>query len=127
MSAKLLNLLPEPAVEKIKEQTVKAGCVYHVRLTKSHSINTKEKEFRDKFVIIIGSDGNSFYGVLLINTKLGFPEDEQYELKCNSYKYLTHNSFVNCSSVKHIDRKTLISGESKGELHRMTFNSLLSV
>ncbi|MDR1259079.1 MAG: hypothetical protein LBK65_07375, partial [Tannerellaceae bacterium] len=67
-----------------KEHVIKERCVYYVRLTEKHSINTKDKEYRYKFVIIIGCDNNSFYGVLLINNKLGFPKEEQYELKCAS-------------------------------------------
>lgn len=109
-------MLPDSEIDKIKEGMIEAGCIYHVRLTRKHSINTQKKEYRDKFVVIIGSDSNSYYGILLVNTKLGFPETEQYELKCTSYRYLSHNSFVNCSAIKHIDKKTIISGDNKGKL-----------
>jgi hypothetical protein len=112
-------------MEKIESNTVEPGCVYHVRLTQKHSINTQDKEYRNKFVVIIGCDNNAFYGVLLVNTKPGFPEEEQYELKCASYKYLNHNSFVNCSAIKHIDRETIISGTNKGQLHSDDFQLII--
>jgi hypothetical protein len=108
--------LSEYRTKETKESSIEIGDVYHVRLTKKHSIHTKDKEYRDKFVVIVGRNADSYYGILLINTKLGVPETEQYELKCSSYKYLDHNSFVNCSCIKHIDRETMISGESKGKL-----------
>jgi hypothetical protein len=104
---------------------IEPGFVYHVRLTSKHAINTQEKKYRDKFVVIIGCDDNSYYGILLINTKLGFPQEEQYELKCAKYKYLDHNSFVNCSCIKHIDKKTIMSGKNKGILDSDDFQLII--
>jgi hypothetical protein len=125
MSAKLLNLLSESEIEKLKGNAIEAGSVYLVRLTEKHAINTQGKEYRDKFVVVIGSDSETCYGILLINTKLGFPETEQYELKCASYKYLDHNSFVNCSTIKHIDRRTIVSGKNKGKLFEDDFRLIV--
>lgn len=116
MFMKLTNILPESKIEDLKESFIEIGNVYHVRLTNKHSVHTRDKEYRDKFVVIVGKDVDSYYGILLINTKPGVPQTEQYELKCSSYRYLDHNSFVNCSCIKHIDRKTMLSGESKGKL-----------
>jgi hypothetical protein len=121
MSARLLDLLSESDADKVMGSAVEMGAVYLVRLTGKHSINTKGREYRDKFVVIIGSDSDYYYGVLLVNTKLGFPETEQYVLKCTSYKYLDHNSFVNCSSVKRIDRKTIISGRIRESYPKKIF------
>jgi hypothetical protein len=100
----------------MSDSSIDAGFVYHVRLTEKHSINTQNKDYRDKFVVVIGKDDDSYFGVMLINTKLGFPETEQYELKCSVYTYFSHNSFVNCSQIKCIDSQTMMSGKSKGRL-----------
>jgi hypothetical protein len=108
-----------------KENNIESGSVYLVRLTEKHSINTQGKEYRDKFVIIVGADEDFYFGVFLINTKLGFPVTEQYELKCSKYKYLDHNSFVNCSQIKRIDKKTVISGKRKGKLISDDFDLII--
>jgi hypothetical protein len=45
--------------------------------------------------IEIGMDSDSYFCVLITNTKLGFPETEQYELKCSIYKYFYSQIFNN--------------------------------
>jgi hypothetical protein len=87
-----------------------------VRLTREEGIETKEKEFRDKFIVIIGMDANCYYGVLLINTRPGIPETEQYELKPSAYRFLHHNSFVNCSVIKRVTPDKIGSGTSRGRV-----------
>ena len=85
-----------------------------MRLTRKHMITPKgEDEYRDKFVIILGKDKDCYFGVLIINTKLGYPESEHYPIKGENYKFLSYTSYVNCSQIKHIDAKTMLSGDKK--------------
>lgn len=106
------DLLKSEFISKLVSSTLKKGQVYRMNLTKDEGVNPKSDNdnSRNKYFVIVGHDieGNAI-GFVLINSLINnnLPQsikDLHYPLKARDYKFLSNDSFVNCSDLKTINK-----------------------
>jgi hypothetical protein len=106
--AKFADFLTEKDKQVVKVSLIKAGQVYRMRLTEEEGVKPKQKEDngRNKFFIVLGQDSEGNVGFVLINTSiqnLPLPiQDLHYPISASKYKFLKHDSFVDCHELKEI-------------------------
>lgn len=84
---------------------IKAGDVYRIKMDNKDGITPKDAdEYRCKYIIILGYDGDSFYGAVATNTKDHplVPAAFQYPIELNKYK-----CFANCYKLHEVSEKRL--------------------
>jgi hypothetical protein len=76
------------------------GNVYRIRMYQNDGIKPKGNDkYRYKYIILIGYDGNCYYGVVSMNTRDHHlvPVEFQYPLKHNDY-----SCYVNCFKLHQV-------------------------
>lgn len=97
---------------KLVSSTLNKGQVYRMKLTEEEGVRPKSENdnSRKKYFIILGQDieGNTI-GFVLINSSININlsqsiKDLHYPLRVAKYKFLSNDSFVNCSDLKEINK-----------------------
>ena len=91
-------------------------------LTPKEGITPKNPgdQSRNKFFIVIGKDSNNnIYGIVVINFGINpnltqYVKDIHYPISDTKYKFLDHNSFVNCSKIKQVTSRRFGEMFNKG-------------
>lgn len=117
-------------VSSVAAISIKRGTVFHSTIF--------ENIGHGKFFVIIGEGANELVGFFFINSWVndfiqGKPEMSrlQFPLSQSDYRFLSHNSYLNCASLVTIDKQKLAesisSGETtiKGELSKEDISSIL--
>ena len=93
---------------------IKLGDVYRIKMYKSDGIRPKGTDtFRYKYIIIVGYDGNSFYGAVATNTRDHHIVPIEYQYPLNHQGY---NCFVNCYKLHEVSSVRLTSDCYEGEI-----------
>lgn len=97
----------------------KIGDVFRLKMHPEDGLHLKNgADSRNKFIIITGfTPEGTIIGTVLINSKNGFPESEQYPLTKDKYAFLSHTSYVDCSSLFELDNTRLSSECFKGTIN----------
>jgi hypothetical protein len=93
---------------------IQPGNVYRIRMYQSDGIIPKGADtYRYKYIIIVGHDGNNFYGIVSTNTRDHHlvPIEFQYPLKHNDYR-----CYVNCYQLHQVSSKRLLPDCYKGKI-----------
>lgn len=107
---KLFDILDESSKKAITQDAIKIGNVYRINMNEQNGIKPKAGDSsRNKYFIVLGfdSEGNA-YGGVIINSRINqnIPQsmkDCHLPIKCDKYKFLDHDSFVDCSKLKTVD------------------------
>lgn len=94
--------------------SIKRGTVFHSTIFKDID--------HGKFFVVIGENDKELVGFFFINSWInqfiqGKPEmlKLQFPISNEDYDFLSHNSFLNCSSLTTIDKSKLSSSIASGE------------
>ena len=90
------------------------GDVYRIKMYQGDGIKPKGNDtFRFKYIVIIGYDGNDYYGAVSTNTRDHHlvPMEFQYPLKHDGY-----DCFVNCFKLHQVSAIRLTSDCYKGRI-----------
>lgn len=112
--------------------SIRRGTVFHSTIF--------EEIDHGKFFVVIGENGNELVGFFFINSWVNEfiqrkPEMAklQFPIAQSDYSFLSHNSFLNCSSLTTIDKNKLsdsiASGETtiKGQLSNEDVSTILGM
>lgn len=107
----------------IARNAIKKGDVYLVTMNADNGIIPHDGyTTRDKYFVVLGfdSDGN-VYGGVVINSKINVNlarriADFHYPIKCSRYRFLSHDSFIDCSRLKVVKLEKLLEGRYVGEI-----------
>lgn len=102
---KIADLIGDQA-DEIARFSLSVGDIHYLPLSKEEQITAKDgKEYRNKFLIILGFDvsGNAIGGVV-VNSKVNpnLPTtvtDYLMPVTPSQFPFLSHNSFINCSHL----------------------------
>lgn len=107
----------------MKPSEVKKGDVFRITLNQANGIIPKPGDSsRDKYFVVLGfdHDGNVYGGVIFnsyINLKLPpFVQAMQYPIKKDAYDFLSHDSYIDCSSIKVVKKLKLLRSLYLGHL-----------
>ncbi len=94
-------------LKKLVTNTVEVGDVYRVKMTVKDGVTPKDgDDSRNKFFVVLGfDDQGTIYGGVIINSKINqnvsqSVKDYHMPISCEKYKFLDHDSFVNCANLK---------------------------
>ena len=93
---------------------IQVGGVYRIRMYLSDGIRPKgEDSYRHKYIIIVGYDGENYYGAVATNTHDHHlvPIEYQYPLKHQGY-----SCFVNCYQLHQVSSVRLTQDCYKGKI-----------
>lgn len=109
----------------MKPSEIKIGDVFRITMTKANGITPKPGDTsRDKYFVVLGfdSDGNVYGGVIFnsyININLPpFIQAMQYPVKGEDYDFLSHDSYIDCSSIKTVKKAKLLKSTNLGMLEK---------
>ena len=122
---KLADFLSKDNFKEIAKHTIKIGDVYRINMDYTNGIVPKAgDQSRNKFFVVLGfdSEGNA-YGGVIINSEINknVPksiQDWHMPIKCSKYRFLSHDSFVDCSKLKHASITKFNEWIYKGEIWR---------
>lgn len=107
----------------MKYLEIKIGDVFYVTMNKANGVIPKAGDSsRNKFFVVLGfdSEGNVYGGVIFnsyININLPpFVRNMQHLISGNNYKFLSHDSYIDCSSIKIIKKNKLLKSVYHGAL-----------
>lgn len=107
---KIGDFLAPDDQKALTRHSINIGDVFLIPMTKEEGITPKGyDEFRNKFFVVLGFDEEGYaYGGVIINSRINrnIPiniQELHMPIRCADYKFLTHNSFVDCSQL-HIVR-----------------------
>jgi hypothetical protein len=113
--ATLGNQLSNEAKTAIVTSALEQGDVFLMNLSPKEGVTPKKNEHsRDKYFVVLGVDENKLVGALLINSAINpnIPQelkDLHYPLYAKDYRFLKHNSFVNCGNLIEINNERFTS------------------
>lgn len=102
---------------------LKIGNVFRIEMNQGDGITPHEGDnSRNKYFIILGFGVNDdIYGGVVFNSKIN--QHIKFELqmlhlpmKCSKYRFLTHDCFVDCSTLKTASFKSLLRGKYMGDI-----------
>lgn len=106
------DLLEAKSARMIALSTVGVGNVYVVEMDKSNGIVPKDGwKSRRKYFIVLGFDGESVYGGVVINSHINFNIQGQifaqhYPLLKSRYDFLDYDSWVDCMRLITVSVET---------------------
>lgn len=113
------------------QEDIRVGDVFALNMVPAQGINPQGYATRRKFFIVVGFDeeGNVYGGVVFnsqINPRLSeivrtyhLPIDDE------AYPFLSHRSFVNCSSLKKVMRDDMLKGKRIGEMRAFDLDLII--
>ena len=102
---------------------MKLGDVYRIKMYPKDGIKPKESDtFRNKYIIIVGYDGNNFYGAVVTNTKDHplIPIKFQYPLIHQGYK-----CFANCYKLYEVSPTRLTPDCQQGNISEEDYKLII--
>lgn len=107
----------------MKPSEIKIGDVFRITMNKANGITPKPGDnSRDKFFVVLGFDGNgNVYGGVIFNSYVNinlppFVQAMQHLVKGGDYEFLSHDSYIDCSSIKTVKKSKLLKSYSLGKL-----------
>lgn len=107
----------------MKPSEIKIGDVFRITMNKANGVIPKPGDTsRDKYFVVLGFDneGNVYGGVIFnsfINMNLPpFIQVMQHPVKGKDYEFLSHDSYIDCSSIKTVKKSKLLKSISLGSL-----------
>lgn len=104
---KISDALNDEELLKLAKRTVEIGDVYRMKMTEANGIRPKDgADSRNKYFVVLGFDNNGIaYGGVIINSNINqnLPAHlRMYHMPLPKakYRFLDHNSFVDCVSLK---------------------------
>lgn len=115
----------------MKPSEIKIGDVFRITMNKANGVVPKPGDTsRDKYFVILGfdDDGNVYGGVIFnsyININLPpFVQAMQHPVKGKDYEFLSHDSYIDCSSIKAVKKNKLLKSSSLGTLNTEDVSSV---
>lgn len=107
----------------MKPSEIKIGDVFRITMNKANGITPKPVDnSRDKFFVVLGFDENgNVYGGVIFNSYINinlppFIQAMQHLVKGGDYEFLSHDSYIDCSSIKTVKKAKLLKSNSLGRL-----------
>ena len=115
----------------MKPSEIKIGDVFRITMNKSNGVVPKPGDTsRNKYFVVLGfdDDGNVYGGVIFnsyININLPpFVQAMQHPVKGKDYEFLSHDSYIDCSSIKAVKKNKLLKSSSLGTLNTEDISSV---
>lgn len=115
----------------MKPSEIKIGDVFRITMNKANGVVAKPGDTsRDKYFVVLGfdDDGNVYGGVIFnsyININLPpFVQAMQHPVKGKDYEFLSHDSYIDCSSIKAVKKNKLLKSSSLGTLNTEDISSV---
>ncbi|GAE22543.1 hypothetical protein [Bacteroides pyogenes] len=115
----------------MKPSEIKIGDVFRITMNKANGVVPKPGDTsRDKYFVVLGfdDDGNVYGGVIFnsyININLPpFVQAMQHPVKGKDYEFLSHDSYIDCSSIKAVKKNKLLKSSSLGTLNTEDISSV---
>ncbi|WP_420187652.1 hypothetical protein M1B74_03400 [Bacteroides pyogenes] len=115
----------------MKPSEIKIGDVFRITMNKANGVVPKPGDTsRDKYFVVLGfdDDGNVYGGVIFnsyININLPpFVQAMQHPVKGKDYEFLSHDSYIDCSSIKAVKKNKLLKSSSLGTLNTEDVSSV---
>lgn len=115
----------------MKPSEIKIGDVFRITMNKANSVVPKPGDTsRNKYFVVLGfdDDGNVYGGVIFnsyININLPpFVQAMQHPVKGKDYEFLSHDSYIDCSSIKAVKKNKLLKSSSLGTLNTEDISSV---
>ncbi len=115
----------------MKPSEIKIGDVFRITMNKANGVVAKPGDTsRDKYFVVLGfdDDGNVYGGVIFnsyININLPpFVQAMQHPVKGKDYEFLSHDSYIDCSSIKAVKKNKLLKSSSLGTLNTEDVSSV---
>lgn len=110
-----------------------AGAVHYVAMDKANGIIPKKGDnYRNKYFVILGVDGNgNAFGGVIFNSKVNPKAPLQHQLyhfpiKEHSYSFLSRDSFIDCSTLMTVQVSALSTTTFCGTLSEEHLDSVLT-
>ncbi|MDR1022590.1 MAG: hypothetical protein LBL94_04890 [Prevotellaceae bacterium] len=123
MKSTFADILKPLEAEKFAKLTIEAGNVFRVNMDKADGVTPKQGDSsRNKYFVVLGFDGaGSAYGGVIFNSRINqnlAPSVRDYHMPVSRAKYgfLSHDSFVDCSSLKTANPAKLLKGQYLGDV-----------
>ena len=107
----------------MKPSEVKIGDVFLATMNKANGVIPKPGDAsRDKYFVVLGFDNEGkAYGGVIFNSyiNLNMPpliQAMQHPVKGKSYDFLSHDSYIDCSSIKTMRKNKLLKSRKLGTL-----------
>lgn len=120
---KIGDLLNAEDKARLAVRTINIGDVFFIPMTRDEGITPKDgDDYRNKFFVVLGFDGegNAYGGVVInsgVNLKMPMHIQQMYmPVKCSDYTFLSHDSFVNCSTLHIVSVCKLTSDKYRGSM-----------
>ncbi|ERI86406.1 hypothetical protein HMPREF1981_00916 [Bacteroides pyogenes F0041] len=115
----------------MKPSEIKIGDVFRITMNKANGVVPKPGDTsRNKYFVVLGfdDDGNVYGGVIFnsyININLPpFVQAMQHPVKGKDYEFLSHDSYIDCSSIKAVKKNKLLKSSSLGTLNTEDVSSV---
>ncbi|MBR8706804.1 hypothetical protein IX307_000848 [Bacteroides pyogenes] len=115
----------------MKPSEIKIGDVFRITMNKANGVVPKPGDTsRNKYFVVLGfdDDGNVYGGVIFnsyININLPpFVQAMQHPVKGKDYEFLSHDSYIDCSSIKAVKKNKLLKSSSLGTLNTEDISSV---
>lgn len=110
-----------------------AGAVHYVAMDEANGLTLKNgAKYRNKYFVILGvdSNGNAFGGVIF-NSRVNPKAPLQHRLyhfpiSGHSYRFLSHDSFIDCSTLMTVQVSALSTTTFRGTLSVEHLDSVLT-
>lgn len=108
----LKDLLDSKSAHSLALSTIKVGNVYIIDLDKSNGITPKAGyDTRRKYFVVLGFDGESVYGGVVINSNINFNiqgqiASQHYPIFKSRYAFLAYDSWVDCMRLMTVKIET---------------------
>ena len=120
---KLADYISKNNLSELTKHTIEVGDVYRIKMDQTNGIVPKAgDDYSNKYFIVLGFDteGNAYGGVIInsgINRNVPQSiQDWHMPIKCSKYNFLSHDSFVDCSKLKHAPIAKFGGWEFKGKI-----------
>ena len=132
MAPKIADILSSQSASSLGIGTVTRGDIYLMKMDQSNGIVPKDgDDYRNKFFVVLGFDGNTVYGGVIINSEINKNlaskiKDQQVRILRADYPFLTHDSFVDCVKLKVADISKFASWDFKDKMQEKDLTVVLS-
>lgn len=115
----------------MKPSEVKVGDVFRITMNRANGITPKPgDDSRDKFYVALGFDNNgNVYGGVIFNSYMNmnlppYVQAMQCPIQKKQYEFLSHDSYIDCSSIKVVKKQKLLRSKHIGLLQKEDLNSV---
>lgn len=115
------ELLGEKA-NLLARETLSVGDVHLLQLGIKEGITPKEGDVKDKYFVVLGFDADGdIIGGVVVNSRINpnLPDsvtDYYMPISASKYKFLSYDSFVNCSTLKTVKKEKFNISTYRGRI-----------